>query len=329
MRGAVKQTFVPAVLSAVVVLLALIGEAAGERDFVITTGIYLMLVVGLWTFTGVSGVLSFGHISFMAIGAYASALLTVPVATKSILLPDLPGLLADAAPSTVVSYLVAGAVAALVAAVVGIPLMRLSGLAASISTLALLVIVNTLISNADAITGGTTTLSSIPTSTTLPAIVVASVVAIVVAAAFGGSSSGLRLRASREDLAASRALGIRETRLRLIAFVLSAAVVGLAGAFYAHYLGSISADAFSFNVTFLTIAMLVVGGTTSLSGAIAGTLFISVITEVFQRLEDHGVLAAGWRQMALAAVVIAVLALRPTGLTRGRDIAVPKRWRSP
>ena len=100
--------------------------------------INLIVVVGLYTFVGISGVFSFGHAAFMAIGAYAGAILVIPPETKAFLLPDLPGFLADVQLDAFPATLAAGGVAALVALVLSVPLARLSGLTAGLATFAVL-----------------------------------------------------------------------------------------------------------------------------------------------------------------------------------------------
>lgn len=305
-------------------VLSLFGGLQGS---LVSALINLTLVVGLWTFTGNSGVLSFGHASFMAIGAYVGALLTIPEMTKSFLLPDLPGLIRTTTLSTEAALVVAALAAAVVAVVAGAPLMRLSGLAASIATLSGLVIVNVVVSNWTALTGGTGTLAQIPITTGVWTALFAALLAMAVGFAFQRSASGLRLRASREDLVAARAIGVREARDRLVAFALSAMTVAVGGGLYGHYLGSISPDAFYLNVTFLAIAMLVVGGLHSLSGAVVGTAVISTITEVLRHVESAGTIPAGVQGIVLSALVIASLALRPDGITGGREASFPKRWR--
>src|ERR1700730_4305268 len=91
--------------------------------------VMVIIVTGLYIFVGNSGVFSFGHTSFVAIGAYAAALLTIPMNLKRVLLPQLPTLLAHAELPTPLAVIVAGLVAAIIAAAVAIPLMRLSGIA--------------------------------------------------------------------------------------------------------------------------------------------------------------------------------------------------------
>ena len=86
------------------------------------------------------------------------------------------------------------------------------------------------------------------------------------------------LRASRDDDVAAKASGVRTVRERLIAFVLSAAV-GAGGGLYAEFLGSMTVDEFYLEMTFVTLAMLVVGGIGSLSGAVVGVVVVTFVVE--------------------------------------------------
>src|SRR3954447_14199495 len=174
----------------------------------------VVLVVGLYAFVGNSGVLSFGQMSFMSIGAYTAALITIPLIQKGFLLPDLPGFLADASFSGVPAALIAGGVAALFGAIIVIPIVRMSGLAASLAMFAVLVIVYQVAINWDAVTRGSRTMLGVPTNTTIWAAMAWSAVIIVVAYLHQRSNTGLRLRASREDEFAARAAGISIARER-------------------------------------------------------------------------------------------------------------------
>jgi branched-chain amino acid transport system permease protein len=124
--------------------------------------INLIAVVGLYVFVGNSGVLSFGNVAFMAIGAYVSALLTMKPAAKSVFLPDLPAAIAHAEWPTLPGALAGGIAAALVALVIGWPLMRLSGISASIATFAILVVANVVFGNWTSVTGGQNSLMGLP-----------------------------------------------------------------------------------------------------------------------------------------------------------------------
>jgi branched-chain amino acid transport system permease protein len=324
----------PLVAPAALVCLVVLAEALLASDvltrIVIRTLIYLVLVVGLYIFAGNSGILSFGHISFMAIGAYVGALVTIPELQKQFLLPDLPGWLARAELPLFVAMAVAGAVAAAVAAVVGIPLMRLNGIAAGIATFSFLIIVRVVISNWDSVTRGTGSMPGVPTDTTPARALVAGLAAMAAAYAFQRSRVGRRLRASREDDRAAASVGIHIVRERTVAFALSAFFCGVAGVLFGHFVGIFSPDDFYLSTTFIVVAMLVVGGIGSLAGAVVGTLAVSAVSEGLLRLEagvDFRVVdvhaPAGLQETGLAVFLLLVLLLRPDGITGGREFGRP------
>ena len=299
--------------------------------------IRVVLVVGLYIFIGNSGVLAFGHVTFTMVGAYATAWLTLGTFRKSFAL-DLPALLAQTQYPLFPSAVAASLLAALVALVVGIPIMRLSGIAASIATLAVLGMFHTFYSNWGPWTMGAATLPGIPLYVDMWVALGWVVFALFVAYAYQRSRYGLALRAAREDDFGARAAGINVPRQRLIAFVLSAFFMGLGGVLQAHFLGSISVKSFWLGLTFLSLAMLIVGGQRSLTGAVLGAVLISAMTEVL-RLAEGGVpvgdatfsLPPGSQELCIALVMLLVLIFRPSGLTGGREIAftLPRRIPSP
>ena len=227
--------------------------------------INLILVVGLYVFVGNSGVFSFGSIGFAAIGAYTAGLLVIPSDQKAILQPDLPGFIAETSFGSVGATLMGGLVAALVAAAFAIPLMRLSGLAAGLATFAMLVIIRTVANSWTEVTNGAAGLSGIPVTTSKNAALLWALMAIVVGFAFQSTGLGLRLRGSREDDVAARSLGIGVRTERRVAWVVHGFIMGVGGGLYGQYLGSFNASFFYLALTFTTLAMLVVGGITSLS----------------------------------------------------------------
>ena len=132
------------------------------HNFVVVALINLTLVVGLYVFAGLSGVFTFGSIGFTAIGAYTAALLVIPPDQKLVLQPLLPKFIAHAHFGAVLATLIGGVVAALVAAVVSIPLMRLNGIAAGLATFALLVIIYTVANSWEQVTNGAAGISGVP-----------------------------------------------------------------------------------------------------------------------------------------------------------------------
>src|SRR5262249_22018506 len=139
---------------------------------------------------------------------------------------------------------------------------------------------------------GLNAFSSVPETTGIWQATIAALICIGVAFAYQCSRFGRQLRASREDPAAASASGISIYRQRLLAFALSGAVAGLAGGLYVHLL-PIEIDSLYLDLTFLTLAMLVVGGSGSLLGAVVGALAISGL-DSFLSASENGVDVLGW-----------------------------------
>ncbi|NUT55755.1 MAG: branched-chain amino acid ABC transporter permease [Thermoleophilia bacterium] len=309
--------------AALVAAAGLVGSlfARSTEIYFINTLVALCVVVGLYVFVGNSGVLSFGHISFVALGAWTAGVLTIPSEEKSALLPSESG--------NLVSLLAAAAVGAVFAALVGLPLMRLSGLAAGIATFAVLEITHNVLRYYEKIGPGTTAFSSVPETTDLLQATIGALVAVAVAFAYQSSRFGRQLRATREDPAAARAVGISVYRQRLWAFALSGAVAGFAGGLYVHLLPLTTEEVY-LNLTFITLAMLVIGGLTSLWGAVVGALAVGGL-DSFLAEAENGIgafgrtidLPAGSRIVVVGALMALVLILRPSGLTGGRELRLP------
>ena len=300
--------------------------ARSTEIYFINTLVALCIVVGLYVFVGNSGVLSFGHVSFVAVGAWTAGVLTIPAEEKSALLPSLFPWLAERESGNVVSLLAAAAVGAVFAALVGLPLMRLSGLAAGIATFAVLEITHNVLRYYEKIGPGTTAFSSVPETTDLLQATVGALAAVAVAFLYQSSRFGRQLRATREDTAAARAVGISVYRQRLWAFVLSGAVAGFAGGLYVHLLPLTTEEVY-LNLTFITLAMLVIGGLTSLWGAVVGALAVggldSLLAEAENGISAFGRtidLPAGSRIVVVGALMALVLILRPGGITGGREL---------
>lgn len=290
----------------------------------------LVAVVGLYVFVGNSGVLSFGNVAFMAVGAYVSALLTMKTAAKAVFLPDLPAVIASAEWPTFASALAGGGAAAITALIVGWPLMRLSGISASIATFAVLVITYVVLGNWTSVTGGQNSLMGLPIYVGLWTALGWAMAAIVIAFIYQESRSALLLRASREDEAAAEALGVHIVRHRLIAFVVSGFLSGIAGVLLAHFLGTVRVETFYLDLTFLVVAMLVIGGMRSLAGAVAGAIVIATLTELLRQVEIGfsigGVTIAappGLGDAILALIMLLIILFRPKGIAGGKEITWP------
>lgn len=310
-RALFSSALISAVLAAGVLIVYNASDAVTQNVVMIFL-INLVVVVGLQTFTGNSGVVSFGHVAFMAIGAYVAAITTTSPAIKQSLIRDAPSLLVDAELSFIPALAVAVTVTAAIALPVGFVFARLSGAAAAIATLAWLVIVRTVIANWDQVTAGTLTFYGIPSFTTLGWALGLAILAITAARLFRESGLGLSLRATSNDALVARAVGVSITSARLAAWVLSAALAGLGGALYAHFILAVAPTTFYFDLTFVILVMLIVGGR-SVSAAVLGAAVISVISELLRRTES-ATGRFGTSTLVLALIFMVMMIVRPEGL---------------
>lgn len=325
----------PVILSLILLGIALIAVLSGSRPFnqtVIDLMLRVVLVVGVYIFIGNSGVISFGHIGFTCLGAYMAAWLTIPPMMKQTFLPGLPGWLMAAQLPYWAAAVLAGLWAGLWALIAGRILMRLSGIAASIATFALLAMINTIYSNWSGVTGGTSSVVGIPIIRDIWPYLIAAVGAVFIGWAYAISRSGLALRAARDEPVAAQASGVDIPRERLVAFTISGAVMGVGGALFAHSVGVVTPESFYLGLTFITLSMLVVGGMGSLSGAVLGVVFLSTLIQILRWLEagvDMGGIAlklpGGVQEIALGVVMIVILMFRPAGIMGNAELGSPRR----
>ena len=324
--SAAASLLVPLALVALTAALGASGTAA-FADTVTLILCNLVVVLGLQVFIGNSGVYSFGQLGFAAGGAYVAALLTMPAIFTVLQTPELPKLIADAELSPLLSTLLAAGATGLLAAVVGWPMMRTSTLAIPISTFAFLIVVYNVLANWDKVTGGSSGLVSIPTTTGIGSAALWSGVAVVVALAFKRSASGYRLQATREDEVAARSIGIGLMRERLLAFTISAMLCAVGGALAVHQSGTLSPKTFYFAASVTTITMLVVGGARSVLGAVVGTLAVATVNELLRNLEEGASVLGlfsigetpGLAAIGLGLILLVTMVVLPDGLSGGRE----------
>lgn len=320
-----------------IVVIGLIGNivSSSTQTEVVGVLVNMTIVISLYVFIGNSGIISFGQISFVAIGAFAAGVMTIPSIVKPTLLPELFPFIADHSVTSFESLILAMALGAIFAAIAGVALMRLNGLAAGIATFAVLQIVHNVLRYWEKIGPGAKSLALIPETTSLLPATLGALFAAVVAFAYQHSRSGRLLRASREDPIAARALGVNIHRHRLIAFSVSGALAALAGGLLVHQLGSITTEQVYLQLTFITLAMLVVGGSNSLWGATVGGALISILNVYLQKAEQGASLGPlhlnfpdGMTLLIIGVVMTAILVLRPQGLTGGRELTLGRLRRS-
>jgi branched-chain amino acid transport system permease protein len=303
------------------------------QAYFLDTLVKVAIVIALYVFIGNSGVLSFGTISFVALGAWTAGVLTVPSDQKKFTMPGLAHFLVTTTVGNIVSLALAAAVGAAAALIVGLPLMRLSGLAAGIATFAVLGITYNVLTYEQKIGPGLNAFSGVPQTTGIWQAAIAGLICATAAYVYQRTRFGRMLRATREDPAAATASGISIYRQRLLAFMLSGALAGFAGGIYVH-LQPLQVKGLYLDLTFITLAMLVVGGAGSLLGAVVGALalngifsFFSAATNTVDVFGWHLKVPAGTAEIVLGVLMAVVLILRPNGITGGREFSLPRRRR--
>lgn len=271
------------------------------EGILILVGINLMVVLGLSLLTGFTGLFSFGHAGFMAIGAYISAICTMNYQMPFI-----------------IAMLIGAAVAMLFSFVIGYFTLGLKGDYFCIATLGFGESVRLIFDNLQFF-GGSRGLSGIPMVTSFEMVVVICALAVLAMVLLIKSRHGRNMIAIREEELASQAIGINVFRYKMISFAISAGYAAIGGAIYAHYLGYLQPMMFQLiKSTELTI-MVIFGGLGSIGGSVVGAFVLTFIPELFRAFST-------WRLVVYGAVVILIMATRPQGLMGGMEFTDIFRW---
>jgi len=328
-EGVPVRGFAAAAFTVVLMALLVWLAQASLSDYVVALLAILFLnaslAVSLNFTNGFTGLFSLGHPAFMTIGAYVSAILTYPVARKSTMLSGLPELLAATELPLLPSILIAGVVGALVALVVGFPVLRLRGHYLAVATLGLIVIVQGLATNWDGITRGGSGLSGIPRLANVWWAFGFMVVVIAAAWRIKFSSLGRAMMATRENELAAECTGIDTVRIRMLAFVLGAFFAAIAGALLVHLISVVTPKTYSVLLAFNLVVMVVIGGAGSITGAVIAASAITVLSEALRPIEE-AVGLYGLSQVIVALALILVLYFRPQGLFGSGEPAFLRRF---
>ncbi len=292
-------------------------------------GINIILAASLSLCSGFTGIFSMGHAGFMAIGAYASALATIPVAKKAILLKNLPDWLQQVSMPLVPALLIGGLIAALVALLIGFPVLRFKGHYLSVATLGLIVIIRSLLINNPDYTNGAKGLTGIAGLSDTFTIYAVMAVMMFILHRILRSAYGRSMIAIRDDIVAAESLGVGLTRHRLMAFCVSAFMAAVAGGLWAHLQKVISPNFFYYDQTFSIVETSIIGGMYSLSGSVVGSLIMTFVPEYLSGLETgikiFGIQLPqvyGAAQLILSALMIVIIIFRRQGIMGYSDIIV-------
>ncbi|CAB4961197.1 unannotated protein [freshwater metagenome] len=316
---------VPAAIGLTALILAAIG---GPREILVSLGVSCTLAVAYQIFVGATGIISFGHMAFVAVGAYTAGLVTVPPSQRATLLPDLPAPLQQVYLTFPASLALAAAVCALLALLSGLVLMRMSGVAAGIGTLGLLVIVNEVIRNSGSLTRGTQTFFGVPANTNLISTGAVIMLVTVLALLFKFSRFGIKARAGKDDDLAYETLGGSVIRARIFAWVLSGALTGVGGALMAQQLTAFSPSSFFIIQSVPIIVIVVLGGINSVAGSLLGAVVYVAWIQIMLEVESGSVVGlefpvvAGIGQLTIGVALILVLRWRPLGLLGSSELGL-------
>lgn len=293
--------WVPLVLTYVIVLLLV---QAGVVDAymqvtIATICINIVLAVSLNLITGFTGQFSLGHAGFMAIGAYATALVTMRF---------------DSIVGFIGGLLLGGIIAALVGFLIGLPTLRLRGDYIAIATLGMAEIIRILLQNFE-FTNGAAGLSPVPQYMDWTWFFVLTVGSVMLIRNFVRSRQGRDAIAVREDEIAAESIGVNTTRSKVLAFTIGAFFGGVAGGMYASYFYVIKPEQFGFLKSIDILVIVVLGGLGSLSGSVIAAFLLAIISTLLQPFP-------GVRMILYALLLIVIMIFRPQGLLGNRELSL-------
>lgn len=294
--------------------LALIVVLFGILEFLATTnilnlyyiqilmGIGISILMGLGTnlVLGFSGQFTLGQAGFMAIGAYATAIITQQNPTYG---------------GFYFSMLVGIVIAVLVALVFGIPTLRLKGDYLAIATLGMAEIIRIVIVNGGDLTNGAAGLTGILPYTTWPVIFIFVVAITILILNFLRSSIGRQVISVREDEIAAEAMGVNITRMKVLIFVMGAIISAIAGSLYVGYIGTVVPKDFTImkSIDYLIIAVL--GGLGSITGTILAAIVLGILNMFLQNVSNL-------RMIIYSLALILVMIFRPGGLLGTKEFTL-------
>jgi branched-chain amino acid transport system permease protein len=275
-------------------------------------GINIILAVSLNLINGFTGQFSIGHAGFMAIGAYVSSFLSITFGDR---IRGVVSFAPEAVQRSVLllAVLAVGALCAGAAGfLVGVPSLRLRGDYLAIVTLGFGEIIRVFIVNIDAV-GGARGLGGMPKLANFFWIYLFAAGTVAVVTRIVGSSFGRTLIAIREDEIAAEAMGVNTTRAKVLSFVVSSAMAGVAGGLFAHYLIYLHPNSFTFIRSFEIIIMIVIGGLGSITGSVLGAVLYITLTEGLREF-------AQYRMVAFSLLLVILMIVRPQGILGHREL---------
>ena len=268
------------------------------QGILMLAGIYLLPVLGLSLLTGFTGLFSFGHAGFMAIGGYAAAFAMIKL--------HVPFPLA---------LLFGGVMAALISILIGKVTLNLKGDYFCIATLGFGEAIRLVLDNMQFF-GGSRGWPGIPSMKNgFLLVVLVNIVGIMVLRSIIKSRHGRNMIAIREEEMASQVIGINVLKYKMIALVISAFYAGVGGGMLGSYLTFLQPKLFSLTRSTELVIMVIFGGLGSISGSVLGTIILVSLPELLREFSR-------WRLVAYGAAVVFIMIARPEGLMGGKEFSL-------
>ena len=300
----------------------------GVGDFVVNPyyarivnliGINITLAVSLNLINGLAGQFSIGHAGFMAVGGYTATYVTVYHGEALARLAGSTVIDPVGSSIAMVVSLTAGAVAAAIAGLaVGVPSLRLKGDYLAIVTLGFGEIIRVIILNIPAVGGATGFTDAIPI-TNFFWIFAMAVMTIVIVRNIAASTFGRALATIRGDEIAAEAMGVNTTRYKVLAFVISAALAGVAGGLSGQlFANPLNPQNLNFVKSIEIVVMIVLGGIGSTTGAVVGATILTILPEALRTFDQQ---FPGLRMVIYALLLVLLMIFRPQGLLGRKEIS--------
>lgn len=330
-----KRNIVFIVIIIAVLLCSFVGDSILDsyaKRILNLCAIYTIIALSMNLVNGFTGQFSLGQAGFMAIGAYVVGIFTLPIeyrdaiffvepmlpAIRNIYIPLLPALI------------LGGALSAVFAFFIGLPVLRLRGDYLAIATLGFSEIIRIVLTNAQNVTNGALGIKDIPTMTNMFYIHIVLIVTIVFMALLINSSYGRAFKAIREDEIAAQAMGVSLLRHKLLAFIISAFIAGVGGGLTVVLIGTVDPKAFIFTFTYNFLLMIVLGGMGSITGTVIASYVVTIALEQLRFFDEPlSILGMnlpffrpGLRMLMFSLLLLIIVLFFPNGIMGNREISL-------
>ena len=319
----------------------LVEKTEGTQSMAVTVlqkgAVYALIAVSMNLLNGFTGLFSLGQAGFMLAGAYTYAVLTIPMAKRAAVYQYYDGGWVQFTIGFLPALLAAGAVAAVFAALIGLPVLRLKGDYLAIATLGFAEIIRAIVQwdGIGPLTNGSNLLKTYPTLKNIMPGNTVLFTFLVVGLCIGlillliNSTYGRAFKAIRDDETAAEAMGINLFHHKQMAFVISSFFAGIGGALLAMYQGSLQANSFKSSMTYEILLIVVIGGLGSVSGSVLASFLFIAASEWWLRFLDSEMLigdfqvpllAPGFRMVVFSVVIMVVVLFFRKGIMGDREL---------